>query len=116
MNGEQPDAAPRLCGARPGQEPRRSSSRGRRQQHRRQARGGARDLKAEGNEIVGVGDQLDLAADLLVVKDPFAGHRIGSVRAALDHDELEAVVLALLQESIEIVEQGVFVGVRGAYS
>ena len=92
-----------------------SSSRGRRQQHRRRARG-ARDLKAEGNEIVGVGDQLDRGCRSPCGGDPLAGHRIGSVRAALDHDEPEAVVLALLQELIEIVEQGVFVGVRGAYS
>jgi hypothetical protein len=33
---------------------------------------------------VGVGDQLDLAADLLLEDGPLAGHRIGSVRATLD--------------------------------
>jgi hypothetical protein len=51
------------------------------------------------------GDQLDVDADILVVSGPLAGDRIGSIRATLYHDELEAVVFALLQEVIELVEQ-----------
>jgi hypothetical protein len=43
---------------------------------------------------------------MLVVEDRFAGRRLGSVRTAWT-----AVVFALLEESIEAIEQGVFVGV-----
>ena len=49
-------------------------------------------LEAAGNEMAGLGDQFDRdAADLLVVEDLLhAGHRIGSVRTALDHGHLDA--------------------------
>jgi hypothetical protein len=42
------------------------------------------------------------------VEDPFAGHRI-----TLHHGHPEAAFLALLQKSVEALEEGVFVGVAG---
>jgi hypothetical protein len=80
-----------------------------RQEPHRQAWEGLGSEAAD-HEVVGVGDRLDQdAADLFVMEHPFAGHRIGTDRTtALHHAHLQVAVLALDEDAVEEVHQGVF--------